>query len=257
MIKISASHADLSRTVVTQIAKYAAEVTAQWGCFTVAFSGGSLPALVCPPLITEFADQTDWSAWHVFFADERWVPRQHPDSNYRLLREQLLDHVPIPTNQVYVMDEGLAPAAAATEYIAKLAVVFGTAQPPSFDLVLLGMGPDGHTASLFPDHGLLAESERWVAPIGDAPKPPPCRITFTLPVLNGARKVFFIITGANKAETLAQIMTKPPSRTRPAGMVLPVDGNIEWFLDTDAAAALPTGLRHAGIEAAIERVNKR
>ncbi len=249
MLNIFTSHDALRRAIATQVAACAAEAVARRGRFTVAFSGGSLPALVCPPLVTVLAAQIDWSAWHLFFADERWAPRDHPESNYRLLREQLLDHVPIPPDQIYAMDEELPPAAAATAYAAKLAAIFGAAQPPSFDLLLLGMGPDGHIASLFPDHALLAEGERWVAAIADAPKPPPYRITFTLPLLNRARQVSFVVTGRAKAAVVAQIFTKPPTTALPASLVRPPNGSLDWFLDQDAATELPTGLRHTGIAA--------
>jgi 6-phosphogluconolactonase len=244
---IFSSNISLGRAVATEIVADATVAVAQQGHFTVAFSGGSLPALVCPPLVTEFADQIDWSAWYVFFADERWVPPDHPESNYRLLCEQLLDQVPIPPAQIYLMDEGLAPAAAAAEYAKKLVTCFGATRLPRFDLVLLGMGPDGHTASLFPNHAVLAEIDQWVAPIWNAPKPPPQRITFTLPVLNQARRVSFVVTGGGKAAAVAAVLTKPPSAARPASLVRPQNGHVHWFLDSEAGVTLPTGLEHLEI----------
>lgn len=238
MLNIFTSHDALRRAIAAQVAACAATAIAQRGRFTVAFSGGSLPGLVCPPLVNEFADQIDWSAWQLFLVDERCVPLDHQESNYRLLREALLEHAPIPPQQVYPVAVTRDPAAAAQDYTTKLTAVFGVDQLPRFDLVLLGMGPDGHTASLFPDHILLTEKDRWVAPIWDAPKPPPQRVTLTLPVLNAARQVSFVVTGANKAAMLAPVLNGPPTAARPAGLVRPTHGAIDWFLDGDAAAQL-------------------
>jgi 6-phosphogluconolactonase len=182
--------------------------------------------------------QVDWSTWHVFWADERCVPLTSPDSNYRLARKYLFDHVNIPPAQIYALDDSLDPAVAATAYQETLAQVFQPASDlPRFDLILLGMGEDGHTASLFPNHPLLNEIERWVAPIFDSPKPPPERITLTLPVINNARQVIFLTTGAGKAEALSQI-SKNTDRL-PAGMVQPANGDLHWFVDEAAAAGLP------------------
>lgn len=236
MINQCTTQADLSHAVATQVVALAATAIAQRGRFTVAFSGGSLPGLVCPPLVTDFADQIDWSAWHIFLADERCVPLDHPESNYRLLREQLLDHVPIPPEQIYPVAVERDPAAASLAYTTRLTAIFGAEQPPRFDLLLLGMGPDGHTASLFPNHPLLDETQQWVAAIWDAPKPPPQRVTLTLPVLNGARQLFFVVTGASKAALVAAVLTEPPTPARPATLVRPHAGELTWFLDAEAAA---------------------
>jgi 6-phosphogluconolactonase len=161
-----------------------------------------------------------------------------PDSNYRLAHKYLFDHVDIPPAQIYALDDSLDLASAATAYQETLAQVFQPASDlPRFDLILLGMGEDGHTASLFPNHPLLNETERWVAPIFDSPKPPPERITLTLPVINHARQVIFLTVGASKAEALSQII-KNSSNRLPAGMVQPANGNLHWFLDKTAAAAL-------------------
>jgi 6-phosphogluconolactonase len=235
---IFVTHDQLANAAAGTVCQLSALAIAKRGRFTVALSGGSLPKLLCPPLVTEpLYSQVDWPSWHVFWADERCVPLTSPDSNYRLAREYLFDHVDIPPAQIYALDDSLAPAAAATAYQETLAQVFQPASDlPRFDLILLGMGEDGHTASLFPDHPLLDETERWVAPIFDSPKPPPERITLTLPVINNARQVIFLTAGPGKAEALSQI-TKHTNRL-PAGMVQPANGELHWFVDNAAAAGL-------------------
>jgi 6-phosphogluconolactonase len=208
----------------------------------VALSGGSLPKLLGPPLVAEPSRaQVDWSAWYVFWADERCVPLTDTESNYRLAREYLFDHVSVPAEQIYAIDDSLGPGTAAIDYQAKIARVFQPApgQLPRFDLILLGMGEDGHTASLFPNHPLLNEAERWVAPILDSPKPPPERITLTLPVINNARNIAFMVTGAGKAGILTQALAiDAPSGTVPSHMVKPVRGELHWFVDEAAASGL-------------------
>jgi 6-phosphogluconolactonase len=184
----------------------------------------------------ELQSQIDWSAWHVFFADERCVPLKSPESNFRLAYAQLLGRVPIPSSQIYPIDDSLPAGAAAEAYESTIKRLFGSNSWPRFDLILLGMGPDGHTASLFPDHALLSENKRWSAPVTDSPKPPPSRITLTLPVLNSARTVVFVVTGAGKAEILPQVLQ--PESGYPAGMVDPKEGRAYWFLDQSAASYL-------------------
>lgn len=159
--------------------------------FTVALSGGSLPTNLAPLASTP---GIQWDKWHIFFADERIVPLTSPDSNYRACAEAFLSKVPIPAAQVHPIntdflngreDEESAARAAqavADDYESQMVQVFATPDAvlfPSFDLILLGMGPDGHTCSLFPGHKLLDEDELWVAPITDSPKPPASRVTIT------------------------------------------------------------------------------
>ena len=211
------------------------------GRFTVAFSGGSLPGLLCPGLVNEPLRSTvAWPAWHVFWVDERCVPLTDPLSNYRRLREQLLDRVAIPAEQVHPVDTALDPETAARAYQADLVRTFRSAPDewPRFDVILLGLGEDGHTASLFPGHALLRETRRRVAPVFDSPKPPPERITLTLPVLNQARHVTFITAGAGKAAALARVWGPDNApKTLPAQLVQPVRGQVTWFVWTSSAAS--------------------
>lgn len=234
----------LGQAAAEFVVRLAAQAVAERGRFMVALSGGSLPKLVAPPLVAEpLRSQVDWPAWHVFWADERCVPLDAPDSNYRGAREVLFDQVDIPAGQIYTLDDALDPTAAAAAYQATLAQVFQPAagQLPGFDMILLGMGEDGHTASLFPNHPLLDETRRWVVPIFDSPKPPPERITLTLPIINHARHVAFIAAGAGKADVLAQVLgSGNRADGLPAGRVQPGHGDLHWFIDQ--AAALKLGI---------------
>jgi len=226
----------LGQAAAGHVAYLSAQAIAKRGRFVVAVSGGSLPKLLFPPLVSEpLPSQIDWSKWHVFWADERCVPLTGPDSNYLLTREYLFNRIGIPPSQIVPINDVLDPAAAATDYQNKLMQVFAPTRGrlPRFDLILLGMGEDGHTASLFPGHPLLREKQLWVAPIFDSPKPPPERITLTLPVINQARQVVFIAAGAGKAEALSAIIRG--NSDLPAALVQPANGELHWFVD-DAAA---------------------
>eukprot|EP01047_Picozoa_sp_COSAG01_P011961 COSAG01_NODE_530_length_15875_cov_27.779982_9_plen_294_part_00 len=216
--------------------------------FTVALSGGSLPALLAAGLLA--TEGIDYSNWHIFFADERVVPLDDADSNYKACDEVFFSKVGIARERIYTVDATLSAEEAAAAYTAQLQTVFTEVQPtaragdevypaprrgvPEFDLMLLGMGPDGHTASLFPGHPLLEVSDRWVAHIEDSPKLPPKRITLTYPVLNASKSVFFVCTGGGKKENLAVALGVADGSV-PAGGVQPTSGNLVWFVD-DAAS---------------------
>ncbi|EJT99055.1 6-phosphogluconolactonase [Dacryopinax primogenitus] len=182
-----------------------------------------------------------WDKWHVFFVDERVVPLDNEDSNYHLIQTELLSKVPIPSQNVHPIDADLLDDLdeLCDSYEKELITEFAnreTARFPVFDLILLGMGPDGHTASLFPNHELLTESDRWVAWIDDSPKDPPARITFTYPVINHAHKCAFVATGVEKQEML-HVTLDQPEQGLPSSRVRPVQpGLLYWFVD-DAAAA--------------------
>ena len=250
-LHIFPSPQQLSQAAAAHVAQLSSEAIAARGRFIVALSGGSLPKLLCPALVGQ---AIDWSAWHVFWADERCVPLTHPDSNYILAQQYLFDHVSIPPAQIRAPDTSIDPAQTAAAYQNTLAQMFAAQPPiplpddpllfqpsnlpplPQFDLILLGLGEDGHTASLFPAHPLLKETERWVAPIFDSPKPPPQRITLTLPVLNNARQVAFVTAGASKADILPQVFEA--GSALPAHLVQPASGKLDWFVDEAAAAQL-------------------
>jgi len=207
--------------------------------FFVAVSGGSL----LDHLQVACKMQTiDWKKWHVFFADERCVPLSHPDSNFRAFHEKILSKTTIPIEQVFTIEEELrsTPEEAADEYMQKIMHVFAsrnTVKFPIFDLILLGMGPDGHTCSLFPGNDGLTEEIEWVIGIENSPKPPANRITLTLPVLNHAHNVAFVCTGASKQDAVHRVLDLK-DKSLPATHVHPVHGNVTWFLDHDATGTL-------------------
>ena len=241
-LQIFSSKEELGQAVASLIARLSAQAIGDRGRFTVALSGGSLPKIVGPPLASEpQRGQIDWPAWHVFWADERCVPLDHPDSNFRLARQHLFDRVKIPTAQIYPIDDSFEPDITAKAYEAVLKQFFQPepGRPPRFDLILLGMGEDGHTPSLFPGHPLLDETARGVAAVFDSPKPPPERITLTLPVINQARHVIFVTAGGGKADILAQVLAPDdPAKKVPAQLVHPTAGELFWFVDQAAAAKL-------------------
>lgn len=177
----------------------------------------------------------------VFYADERCVPLDHEDSNHRLATEEFFRHTTIPSENIHTIDTSLLNdlEELSDAYEKELIREFAqkdSARFPIFDLILLGVGPDGHTASLFPGHELLSEEDRWVAWIDDSPKPPPKRITLTYPVINHAARVAFVMIGDSKAHVLQSVLDRPEEGL-PAARVRPVSpGHLYWFLD-DAASS--------------------
>jgi 6-phosphogluconolactonase len=207
-----------------------AEAIHERGRFLVALSGGETPR----PLYERLAASAklDWSAVDVFWADERSVPPTDPRSNYRTVRETLLDRVAIPADRIHRIAGELDPLAAADAYEVELRGVLGAGG--RFDLILLGMGADGHTASLFPRHQALTETERWIVPV-HASAEPPWRVTMTLPLINAARHVLFLAAGAEKATAVRDLVDGKPL---PAAMVRPRDGTVTFLVDEEAASLL-------------------
>jgi len=232
----SATTDELSQAVAKHVAARASAAIAATGRFTCALSGGSLPKLLAAVL----KDQPgiDWSKWYVFFADERVVPLDHADSNYLSCSQELFSKVPIPADQIFPIKTGLSPEDTAKEYIASLKSVFGDCECPAFDCIFLGMGPDGHTCSLFPGHPLLDERSTWIASILDSPKPPPERITFTWPVLEAANEVCFISAGAGKADMLKMVLEDDIDWKEVPCKNVKCKGQVVWFVDDGATAKL-------------------
>ena len=182
----------LRRMVCDLIVDRAKKAVASHGKFSVGFSGGSAAKIVCSGLRGQ--PDVDWGKWHVFTCDERHVSLSDPDSNIAYVQRELLDHVSVPAENVYAIDPSLNVDGAAEDYVEKIRkVVPVRSRLPAFDLLILGMGPDGHTCSLFPGHPGLEETKKLVIPVTDSPKPPPQRITLTFPVLNNAQWVQYYL----------------------------------------------------------------
>ena len=207
------------------------------GRFTMALSGGSTPRGLYR-LLTEapYRDKIDWTAVHVFWVDERCVPPDHLDSNYRHANDLLLSHVPVPRHNVHRIRGEDGPERAAESYEKELRDSFGT-PVPAFDLMLLGMGEDGHTASLFPDHPAVDEAARLVVPVSLGPGSHQ-RVTMTLPLLGHASTVLFLVTGQIKAAAVSKILEQGNPGRYPAGLVSSRSSRVQWYLDRAAASAL-------------------
>jgi 6-phosphogluconolactonase len=248
---------DLAAQAAGRFLHAAGEAIRRDGRFTAALAGGSTPErLYTLVALPETAARVEWRQSALFLGDERFVPLDDPRSNYALIRRTLLAAATVPADQVFPVPVHLATAdEAAAAYEETLAAVFGVADrrweptpgcayalglPPRFDLILLGLGDDGHTASLFPHAPSLAVADRWVvgSPPGTLP-PPVDRITLTYPVLNAARRVIFLVSGEKKATMLQELLEgQPHPETRPAAGVRPVDGMVEWLVDETAASGL-------------------
>jgi 6-phosphogluconolactonase len=232
----------VSRGAAEEVVRSARDAVAARGRFLVSLSGGSTPQRLYQLLAdSPFRDQIDWGKVEVFWGDERCVPPDHQDSNYRMAREALLGRVPVSVAQVHRMEAERADRdAAARDYQAVLARVCGVAAagpPPALDLVLLGMGPDGHTASLFPHTSALDEQGRWCV-VNHVPKFHADRLTLTVPLLNKAREALFLVAGTDKAAVLAEVLEGPPDPKRLPSQLVRAAGGTVWLIDRLAAAKL-------------------
>lgn len=211
------------------------------GAFTLVLSGGSL----VNALEGLAGKSAEWDKWHVFWVDERVVPHNHPDSNFLGAKEAFLSGVPIPEENIHPIVEGLTAEEAAKQYEGMLLGLERNVLPklengfPVFDLILLGVGPDGHVASLFPNKIQTAAKEGWVLHIDNSPKPPPSRITLSMPVINNAAHVSIVALGEGKSEIVQRCLehqTLPGAL--PAQMVRPPTGELTWMLDAGSASDL-------------------
>ncbi len=228
----------LSRAAAALFARQAERAVKDRGRFSVALSGGQTPRrtyeiLAQPP----FREQVDWRSAHVFWGDERCVPPDDPRSNYRLARKALLDHVPLPQTQIHPFLCHPSPAAGAREYETLLRE-FCAGTTAVLDLIFLGLGEDGHTASLFPYHGALEERERWTAAVY-VPTQGLHRVTFTPAFINQAAVVVFLVAGAAKAGALREVLqgSRDPVRL-PAQLINPERGELYWLVGQEAAGQL-------------------
>jgi 6-phosphogluconolactonase len=230
----------LASAAAGRIVTLAREATVARGRFSIALSGGATPGPVYRLLAQDpLAVRIDWSRVHVFWADERCVDPDHPASNYRMAREALLDHVPLRIGNVHRIHGEDEPESAAREYERLLRTFFDFADlgppPRSFDLALLGLGEDGHTASLFPGTPPVVEIERWVMANVAEHAAVPRRVTLTPVVLAASRDVVFLVAGSSKAGRLREALEGPSSGSTPARLVRPRRGALHWMVDEAAA----------------------
>lgn len=216
----------------------------------LAVSGGSLPKILAQALLAPSEGPQDvikFNQWEIFFADERAVPLNHEDSNYRLLKEELLDkieesekkHLIVHTINKDILEDTQELADQYEQALVECFAPRDSVKLPTFDLLLLGCGPDGHTCSLFPNHPLLRETDAWVLPIEDSPKPPARRITLSLPVVNHASNICFVATGAGKKEVLSSVfeggVDGDHAKGLPIALVNEAGGEkVSWFVDEEA-----------------------
>ena len=243
-VEVCADQAAVTRAAAEMVVELAAQAAAARGRFSVALSGGSTPKALYELLATvEYARRIDWPRVHVFFGDERCLPPTDPQSNERMARLALLDRVALPPENVHPMRCAQDAAGAAAAYERELRSFFAAAAPArpdrTFDLVLLGLGTNGHTASLFPDLCAVRETERWVVAeyVADVGQ---WRMTLTAPAINSAAAVTFIVTGAEKAAVLRRVLEgRRDLDTTPAQAIAPQPGGrLRWLVDAAAAAEL-------------------
>lgn len=236
-VKIVPDNVTLARAAAQEFHRLAESAVQERGRFSVALSGGNTPRSVYSLLGSEHT-QLPWDYIHIFFGDERHVPPDHADSNFRMASESLLSKVPMPEKNVHRIHAELDAEVAAAEYEQELVNFFHLRNHdwPRFDLIFLGLGEDGHTASLFPGSKALAETSRRVA-ANWVEKFKAFRITLTFPVLNHAAEVVFLASGTGKAEILSEVL-RPGARKYPAQSVQPENGRLLWLLDQDAGSLL-------------------
>src|ERR1700679_502043 len=236
--------ASLARRAAEQFVEKVQQAVAARGLARIAISGGSTPKAAFQLLANPaepFLSAMPWDKLQLYWVDERTVPPTDADSNYRMTRESLLDHVPLKPEQIHRMEGELEPEVAAARYESELRNSFRLegAETPTFDLVALGMGDDGHTASLFPHTDAIHEMGKLVT-ANHVPQKDTWRITLTWPVINQARSVFFLIGGADKTERLKEVFLGPRDvDTLPSQLIWPASGILTLFLDKVAAALLP------------------
>jgi 6-phosphogluconolactonase len=241
VIRPQADAEQVSRAGAEEFIRIAREAIAARGRFSVALAGGSTPRRLYQLLAeTPYYEQVNWLRVEFFWGDERCVPPDHKDSNFHMATEALLHRLPIPAANLHRMQAERDPDAAAHDYQDEIARTLGVSSAgasPAFDLILLGMGPDGHTASLFPGTTALKEKTRWVAP-NHVPKLNAHRVTMTAPLLNRAAHVLFLVCGADKAHVLAEVLEGPPEHDRLPSQLVQPEGSLVWLLDLDASSRL-------------------
>jgi len=238
IIKTFKDSKTLANAAAVHFVECAQEAISNHGFFSVVLAGGSTPRATYELLATvEFVQRIEWEKVHVFWGDERCVASNHEDSNYRMAFDVMLRHLPIPVRQIYRMQGEIEPKEAAKAYDDWLQSFFGT-KPPRFDLILLGLGSDGHTASLFPGTKALSETRRWVLE-NYVRKLSTWRLTMTPRIINQAANVTFLVSGEDKADILLRVLAGRYSPEEiPAQIIRPDHGQMRWLVDAGAAALL-------------------
>ena len=235
---------ELSRVVAGEIAGEVETAVSTRGRFSMALSGGRTPRILYEILASQYRNEIAWDMVHIFWGDERYVPKDHPESNFAMVKSTLISRVPVPQQNVHRIPTELDPPVEAAEAYERVLRNFfsedsADADDFTFDVILQGMGEDGHTASLFPTDPALDEKERWVVPVTAPPGYSPReRVTLTFPVLNRSRKAFFIVSGEGKREVLNAILNNPVEAEihYPAANIHPMD-RLVWYVD-DAVAGV-------------------
>jgi 6-phosphogluconolactonase len=236
-VRVFADMEELSRAAADRVVSLARTAKASRR-FALALSGGTTPGrfyslLGAPP----YRDVIDWPSLHLFWADERCVPPDHAESNFRLVRDALLSKVALPGGNIHRIIGEAGPERAARDYEETIRTFFGPALFPVFDLIVLGAGEDGHTASLFPGSPALRERSRIATAVVLEP-PKPARVSLTLPVFNHASQILFLAAGRKKAAVIHEILEDGNPKQYPAGRVQPDRGRITWMIDREAASLL-------------------
>jgi len=241
LIQVVADPFALARAAAVHFLQVAQTAILKRDRFCVVLSGGSTPRAMFQQLrLPANSQQVNWQKVHLFWGDERCVPADHADSNYQMTRQALLNFVSIPPRNLHRIPGEFEPQGAAEAYERELRAFFGSNGLPCFDLILLGLGEDGHTASLFPGSPQLQEQECWVAAVEHQTPPPPLvnRVTLTFPVINAATQVLFLVAGSAKADILAKVLrpVETGQVALPAQQVVPLKGKLTWLVDQAAAS---------------------
>ncbi|MDY6988630.1 MAG: 6-phosphogluconolactonase [Thermodesulfobacteriota bacterium] len=237
-------HPDWASRAADMFRKRARDCVANQGRFAVALSGGSTPRPVHRLLGQEpYRSDIPWTGIHLFWVDDRCVPETSPDSNFGAAKEDFFGHIPMPISQIHPMPVETLPEDGARQYEQELKAFFVSDKSgfPAFDLIFLGIGQDGHTASLFPGHGALDERKMWVVAVKGG-HPNVSRLTMTLPVLNSAREIVFLVSGKGKAAVTKAIFNEN-STLLPAQRIQPTKGRVIWLVDKQASSLLSKRLR--------------
>ncbi len=241
-IKVFPDLKQMGSALAEKIVELSQEAIEQRKVFSLVLCGGKTPQLFYHLLGTQYSEKIQWNAVHLFWGDERWVPFYHPESNYAMANELMISKVSIPKENVHPMPvDAQTPNEGADIYEKKIKLYFegieSVGKGFTFDAVILGLGEDGHSASLFPDSPALFESKRWVIPVqAPASYPTKDRLTLTFPVINGSKNVFFLVSGEKKFEIIQSIFKgkKVPGKKYPAEMVQP-KGQLFWFIASQSS----------------------